>query len=126
MPKAAPTSRRVSSASSCVLTKVAANTFSWIEALEQATYYRGLSRAHLAGDDDEPLVLMDAVLEICGCTPVLLAAEIERRVGIELEGLAGQAIERLVHFLEKHAQRSNYRVFTIRTGVAVEICMANV
>ena len=64
-----------------------------IETFEHAAHDRCLAGSDFTGDDDEAFVLMHAVFEISGGTPMLLAGEIERGIGIELEGLAGQAIE---------------------------------
>ena len=64
-----------------------------IEAFEHAADDRRLASPDFPGDDDEAFVLMHAVFEISGGTPMLLAGEIERGIGVELERLAGQAIE---------------------------------
>ena len=68
-----------------------------IQLVEQAAHDRGLARADIAGDHDESLVLVQAVLEVRHRAPVLAAAEVERRIRIELEGFAGEAVESLVH-----------------------------
>ena len=68
-----------------------------VELVEQAAHDRRLAGADLAGDDDEAFVLVQPVLEVCDGAPVLPAAEVERRIGIELERLAGQAVEGFVH-----------------------------
>jgi hypothetical protein len=82
----------MSSASSWVLTIWAATTL-----LEQAAHDRSLARPDLAGDDDEPLVLVQTVLEVGEGSLVAPAAEIEGRVRIQLERLAGQAEKGFVH-----------------------------
>ena len=87
----------MSSASSCVLTRLPATTCSGSSLLEQAAHHRRLAGADLAGDDDEAFVLVQAVFEVRHRAPVLPAAEEERRVGIELEGLAGEPVEGFVH-----------------------------
>ena len=63
-PNATPTARSRSSASSCVLTSCAATTFARVELLEQAAHDRRLAGADLAGDDDEALALVQAVLQV--------------------------------------------------------------
>ena len=68
-----------------------------IELVEQAAHDRRLAGTHVAGDDDEPFVLVHAVLEIRHRAPVLPAAEEERRIRVELEGLAGEPVEGFVH-----------------------------
>ncbi len=69
-----------------------------LETVEQAAQHRRLAGTDLAGDDDEAFVARDAVLEVRFGAPVLLAAEEEVRVGIELERVAAQAVEGFVHF----------------------------
>ena len=56
-----------------------------------------LAGADFAGDDDEAFVARDAVLQVGLGAPVLLAAEEEVGVGVELERLARQPVERFVH-----------------------------
>ena len=68
-----------------------------VELVEQAAHDRGLARAHVAGDDDESLVLVQPVLEVRHRAPMLPAAEVERRIRIELEGLPGEPVEGFVH-----------------------------
>ena len=68
-----------------------------VELVEQAAHDRGLAGADVAGDDDESFVLVQAVLEVGHGAPVLPAAEVERRVRIELEGLARESVEGFVH-----------------------------
>ena len=69
----------------------------WIELLEQAAHDRRLAGADIAGDDDEPFALVQTVLEIGEGALVAAAAEVERRIGIELERLAGQPEKGFVH-----------------------------
>ena len=68
-----------------------------IELLEQAAHDRRLAGADLAGDDDEAFALVQPVLEIGEGALVAPAAEVERRIGIELERFARQPEERFVH-----------------------------
>ena len=68
-----------------------------VKAFQQVAHDGGLAGADIAGDDDEAFVLVHAVLEVGHGAAMLLAAEIELRIGIELERLAGQAIEGLIH-----------------------------
>ncbi len=68
-----------------------------VEFLQQRAHERGLAGADLAGDDEEALALVDAVLQVRVRALVPLAAEVEGRVGTELEGLARQAVEVFVH-----------------------------
>ena len=68
-----------------------------IELLYEAAHDRGLARANLARDNDEPFALVEAVLQIRERALVPPAAEEECRIGIQLKGLAGQLVERLVH-----------------------------
>ncbi len=68
-----------------------------IELLQQAADDRRLARADLAGDDDETLALVEPVLEIGERALVAAAAVVERRIGVELEGLPGQSVEGFVH-----------------------------
>src|SRR6185312_9245690 len=70
-----------------------------IEVLEEVAHQRRLPGADLAGDDDEALALVDAVLEVRERALVAATAEVERRIGIELERLAGQPVEGFVHAL---------------------------
>ena len=91
------TRRSVSSASICVLTRLAGDHLLRIQLGQQAAHHRRLARADIAGDDDEALVLVHAVLEIGHRAPVLPAAEVERRIGIELKGLVGEPVEGFVH-----------------------------
>ena len=90
-----------------MLTSCAATTFSAVELLEKAAHDRRLAGADLAGDDDEPLALIEPVLEVGERALVPAAAEVERRVGIELERLAGQPEEGFVH-------RGRYRNVWVR------------
>src|SRR4029450_6404482 len=71
--------------------------FRAVELLEKASDNRRLPGADVAGDDDETLALVEAVFEVCEGALVAAAAVEERRVGIELEGLAGQPEEGFVH-----------------------------
>ena len=88
-----PTARSISSASRCVLTSCAATDFRAIELLEEAADDRRLAGADFAGDDDEAFALVEPVLQICKRALVPAAAEEERRIGVELKGLAGQPVE---------------------------------
>src|SRR5690606_797118 len=53
--------------------------------------------SHLAGDDDEALSLREAVTEVRQRLAVGDAAEIECRIGRQLEGLSGKAVEVVEH-----------------------------
>jgi hypothetical protein len=64
-----------------------------IELLEQAAHDRCLAGADFAGDNDEAFALIEPVLEIGKRALVPAAAEEERGIRVELEGLAGQPIE---------------------------------
>ena len=68
-----------------------------VELLEQRAHQCGLAGADLARDDQEALALVHAVLQIRKRARVPLAAEVEGRVGAELERLAGKAVEVFVH-----------------------------
>ena len=68
-----------------------------VELLEEAPHDRRLAGADLAGDDDEPLALVEPVLEVRERALVAPAAVVERRIGVELEGLAGEPEEGFVH-----------------------------
>ena len=68
-----------------------------VEFLEQRAHQRRLAGADLAGDDQEALALVHAVLQVRKGARVPLAPEVEGRIGTQLEGLAGQAIEFFVH-----------------------------
>jgi len=68
-----------------------------VELVEQAPHDRCLARADVAGYDDEAFVLVQAVLEVRHRAPVLATAEVERRVGIELERFSGKSVEDFVH-----------------------------
>jgi hypothetical protein len=68
-----------------------------VQAFYQRPQHHGLAGADFTRDDDETLVARNAVLQVGLGTPVLLAGEVEIGVGVELEGLAGQAIEGFVH-----------------------------
>src|SRR5206468_7661565 len=68
-----------------------------IDLLEKAAHERCLACADLAGDDDEPLALIQAVLQIRECALVATAAEIERGIRVELKGLTCQSVESFVH-----------------------------
>ena len=59
-----------------------------IQAVEQATHNRGLARPHLPRDHDKTFTTHDAVFQISTRALVLLAAEIEARIGGQLEGFA--------------------------------------
>ncbi|QYU70774.1 hypothetical protein J4558_11955 [Leptolyngbya sp. 15MV] len=74
-----------------------------VDTLGEVRDERRLARPHLAGDDDEPLRLREAISQIRQCLAVRSALEIELRVGRELEGASGQAIEVVEHraFLQK-------------------------
>ena len=58
-----------------------------IELLEQRAHQRGLAGADLAGDDDEALALVDAVLQVRQRAAVALAAEVEAGSGLSWNGL---------------------------------------
>ena len=83
------------------------NDFVLIETLKHATDNCRLAGPDLAGNDDESLVLMHAVFEVRSSPPVLLAGEIERRIRVELERLAGQPIECFIHTLEKRGHSAD-------------------
>ena len=68
-----------------------------MQAVDQAAQDHRLAGADLAGDDDEAFVARHAVLQIGLGAAVLLAAEVESGVGVELEGLAAQPVEGFVH-----------------------------
>ena len=68
-----------------------------IELLQEAPHDRRLAGADLAGDDDETLALVEPVLEVRERALVAPAAVVERRIGVELEGFAGEPVEGFVH-----------------------------
>ena len=68
-----------------------------IELAEQSAHDRGLAGTNLARYDNETFILMESVFEISRRPPMLLAAEVEIRVGVELKWLAAQAIVGLIH-----------------------------
>ena len=70
------------------------------QAFQQAAQQRRLAGANLTGDDDETIIAQYAIVEIGLGAPVLLAAEIEIWIRVELERLAGQTVEGFVHGLE--------------------------
>ena len=71
--------------------------FRGIELFEEAADNRGLAGSDLTGDDDEALALVHAILQV-GERPLVAATAVEeRRVGVELEGLARQPVEGFVH-----------------------------
>src|SRR5262249_42905804 len=68
-----------------------------IDLFQQASHQRRLAGADLASDDDEAFALVDAVLQVGEGALVAAASVEERRIGVELEGLAGEPEESLVH-----------------------------
>ena len=68
-----------------------------VDRAHEVRHEGGLARADLAGDDDEAFALRKAVAKVRQRLAVRDAAEIERRIGRELEGLSGQAIEIVEH-----------------------------
>ena len=104
--------------------QVADDDIAAVQAVDQRAQHRRLAGADLAGDDDEPLVARHAVLEIGAGAAVLLAAEVEAGVGVELERLAAQPVEAFVHGSERHAEVADHRGFVVRRRrVAAELLM---
>ena len=68
-----------------------------VDVLEQVAHDRRLAGADFAGDDDEALALVEPILQVGERALVPAAAEVERRIGVELERLARQVIEGFVH-----------------------------
>ncbi len=79
--------------------EVACDDLLRVELVEQAAHDRGLAGPHVAGDDDEPFILMQPVFEIRHGAPVLPAAEVEGGIRIELEGFPREPVEGFVHAL---------------------------
>ena len=63
----------------------------------QVRNQRGFARADLAGDDDEALALVQAVLEVGHRPPVTATAVEEGGIGVELKGFAAKLEECFVH-----------------------------
>ena len=70
-----------------------------IEFLEQVAHQGGLAGADAAGDDDEPLSLLQAVAQVGHGPVVPLAVEEELVIRGQLEGLTLEVIEVVVHVL---------------------------
>ena len=68
-----------------------------VQAVDQGPQQRCLSSTDLTGDHDEALVARNPIVKVGFRTPMLLAAEIEARIRIELEGLVVEPVERFVH-----------------------------
>src|SRR5215469_3511293 len=68
-----------------------------IELGEEMADEGGLAGADLAGDDDEALALVQAVLQIGDSLLMAGGAKEEARVGAELERLAAQLVEVVIH-----------------------------
>jgi hypothetical protein len=68
-----------------------------------------LARADLAGDDHEAFALRQAIAEVRQGLAMRDAAEIERRIGRQLEGLACQAIEIVKHLTPSSGRQNSYR-----------------
>jgi len=66
---------------------------------QQAAQQRRLARTDFARDDNEPLILMQSVLEVRHRPAMASAAEIKRRIRIELEWLASELEIRFVHLM---------------------------
>ena len=73
--------------------QMSSNDLVRVETVEQSADNRRFAGANLAGNDDEPFVLVHAVFKVGSSTTMLLAREIKRRVGVQLKRLAGQSIE---------------------------------
>lgn len=69
--------------------------------VEQAIDERGLAAAHLAGDDGEALAVLDAVLEQRQRRGVALRHVEERGIGQQREGAFLEAVEVLVHPVDR-------------------------
>ncbi len=67
------------------------------EPLEEGATQGRLPGSHLAGDDDEPLALLDSVEQVGERLAVRLREEQEPRVGAQREGLFAQTMERGIH-----------------------------
>ena len=78
-----------------------------VDRAHQVRDQRRLARADLAGDDDEAFALGEAVAEVGQRLAVRDAAEIERRIGRELEGLSRQAVEIVEHRQSPWARQLN-------------------
>src|SRR5690606_33766121 len=68
-----------------------------VDGAGEVRHQRRFAGSHLAGDDDEALSLREAVTEVRQRLAVGDAAEIERRIGRQLEGLSGKAVEVVEH-----------------------------
>ena len=64
---------------------------------QQTSKQRGLACAHIAGDDDESLALMQTIFKIGQCALMASAAEEKIGVWVELKGLGAQTEMTLVH-----------------------------
>ena len=91
-----------------------------VHALQQAAHDGGLASADLASDDNEAFAAQQAVFQVGLGAAVLLAAEVEARVRVELKGLAGKPVEAFVHGSELHLDSAGDSGFRIRVGGAVE------
>ena len=76
---------------------MAGNDVGAFQSFDECPQHRGLARANFTGDDDETFVARHAVFKVGLGTAVLFAAEVKIRIGVELKGLAVQAIKRFVH-----------------------------
>ena len=91
-----------------------------VQAVEQAAQHGGLAGTNFAGDDDEAIIAQHAVLQVGLGTAMLLAAEVEVGVWVELERLASQPVKRFVHGSELHSQVGHQGAFVVRIGGAAE------
>jgi len=76
-PKAAATRRSVSSASICVVTRLAACTLDGSSAASRARTMVVLPAPDLAGDDNEAFITLHTIFQVSLCTAVLAAAVIK-------------------------------------------------
>ena len=91
-----------------------------IQAFEQITHDGGFAGTHFASDDNEAFATRDSVHQIRTRAAMLLAAEIELGIGIELERLSAQPVESFVHDLETVIDRTRdgrFSVWLRRTGL---------
>ncbi len=91
-----------------------------VHAVEQASNDCCLACADLSGNNNKTFVPQQAILKVRLGAPMLLAAEIEARIRIELKRLAGQPIKSFVHESELHIHIAEHSRLGVRRSAAIK------